>query len=196
VGADAAAGRHPELTCVGRREPGTPAAMTFATAEKVQQEYAGDAERPLAGYLVVMAAYGGLLTGLAALANALGKTQTRITTTDIVMLCLATHKSSRLLAKDAVTSPLRSAFVRYEEPAGDAEINESVRGSGVAHAVGELVTCPFCLDVWTATALTAGHVFLPRTARLATAGLAAIAVSDFLHIGYDAAKQALNKLSG
>jgi hypothetical protein len=168
----------------------------MTTAQKIQRQYAGDAQRPLAGYVLVMAAYGGIVGGLAALAKAWGKTPARLDTKDIVLLCLATHKSSRLLAKDAVTSPLRAAFTRYQEPAGDAELNESVRGHGLAHAVGELVTCPFCLDVWTATALTAGHVFLPRAARLATAGLAAIAVSDFLHLGYDAAKQALDKLSG
>jgi hypothetical protein len=46
-----------------------------------------------------------------------------------------------------------------------------------------------------ATGLVAGHVFLPRMTRLVTSGLAAIAVSDLLHLGYDAAKQAVSLLA-
>jgi hypothetical protein len=113
----------------------------------------------------------------------------QLTVRDTVLLCLGTHKASRLLAKDAVTSPLRAPFARYEEPAGEAELNESVRGSGLQHAVGELVTCPFCLAVWVSSGLTAGLVFAPRVTRLVLNALTAIAVSDTLQLVYDNVKQ-------
>jgi hypothetical protein len=111
---------------------------------------------------------------------------------DIALIAVATHKLSRLLAKDAVTSPLRAPFTRYAEPAGAAELNEEVRdqGSSVRHGIGELVTCPFCLALWVATGLTSGLVLAPRLTRLAATTLTATAVSDFLQMAYDVAKHA------
>ena len=79
---------------------------------------------------------------------------------DVVLLSIATHKLSRLLSKDAVTSPLRAPFTRYDHPIGSGEVTEQVRdqGSSTRHAVGELLSCPFCLAVWVATGLTGGLV--------------------------------------
>ena len=111
---------------------------------------------------------------------------------DVVLISLATHKLSRLIAKDAVTSPLRAAFTTYREPAGAAELNEEVRdqGSSIRHGIGELVTCPFCLAVWVATGLTGGLVLAPRLTRLAATALTATAVSDFLQMAYSISKEA------
>jgi hypothetical protein len=47
-----------------------------------------------------------------------------------------------------------------------------------------------------ATGLTAGMVFAPRLTRTAATMLTAVAASDTLQLGYDAAKQALQKLAG
>jgi hypothetical protein len=114
----------------------------------------------------------------------------RIGAGDTVLLCLGTHKASRLLTKDAVTSPLRAPFTRYQEPAGAGEVNEEVRDDGmVRHAVGELFTCPFCLSVWLATGFTAGLVFAPRLTRLVLTALTAVAGSDTIQFLYDSAKQ-------
>ena len=164
-------------------------------ANRVGEAYAGDEPRPLRGYLVAMGAYSGLVTGLLGLGKATGvRLPERFGLGDTVLLSIATHKASRLLSKDAVVSPLRAPFTRYEEPAGETELMESVRGHGLQHAVGELVSCPFCMGLWTATVLTAGMVFAPRLTRLASTVLTAVAVSDTLHIGYDAAKQELHQL--
>jgi hypothetical protein len=108
---------------------------------------------------------------------------------DTALLCVATHKASRILAKDAITSPLRAPFTRYEGSAGEAELNESVRAKGPGHALGELLTCPFCLAVWVATGLSAGFVMAPRATRLLTTVLAAVSASDVLQLAYDAAKK-------
>jgi hypothetical protein len=157
---------------------------------RVKQRYQGDEERPLGGYLAVLGVYGGVTGGLALLAKALRIPPPTPNLTDTVLLSLATHKLSRLLSKDAVTSPLRAPFTRYEAPAGDGELMESVRGHGAQHAAGELITCPFCLAVWVATGLSAGLVFAPRLTRLACVTLTAIAVSDGLQLAYDNAKDA------
>jgi hypothetical protein len=173
--------------------------MTGAFArvvDRVRRGYQGEEDRPLGGYVTVLGLYGGLVTAATVLARALDKRPPeRVGVADTVLLGVATHKLSRLVTKEAVTSPLRAPFTRYEEPAGAAEVNESVRGTGAQHAIGELVNCPFCVGVWAASGLTAGLVFAPRLTRLVVSTLSAIAVSDTLQIGYDAAKQHLERLS-
>jgi len=88
-----------------------------------------------------------------------------------------------------VTSPIRAPFTRFEEPAGAAEVNEKVTAHGSAHAVGELVSCPFCLSVWIAAALGSGLRFAPRATRLVAGVFTAVAGSNMLQLGYDAAKR-------
>jgi hypothetical protein len=59
-----------------------------------------------------------------------------------------------------------------------------VRGKGARKAVGELITCPFCIDMWVATGLMAGFIYLPRATRLAIDTLAVLAGADLLQFGY------------
>src|SRR2546421_4511352 len=134
---------------------------------KAAAGYAPGRGRPLRGYFVTLAAYAGLAGGLTALAKATGRSAPdRIGAGDLVLISCATHKVSRLLAKDSVTSPLRAPFTRYAGTTGDAELGEEVRGAGVRHSIGELVSCPFCLSVWVATGFSAGLVFAPRVTPL------------------------------
>ena len=161
-------------------------------AARTRRRYEGDERRPLQGYLGAMAAYAVAAAGTVAFGRATGvRLPERFSLGDTILLSIATHKASRLLAKDSVTSPLRAPFTEYQEPAGEAELNESVRGHGVQHTVGELITCPFCLAVWISTSLTAGMVFAPRATRVATTILTAVAASDALQLAYDGGKQAL-----
>jgi hypothetical protein len=159
----------------------------------LRRAYAPHEHRPLDGYVVAMGAFGALAASLAAAAKVTGRpVPERPATSDVVLISIATHKLSRLLAKDSVTSPLRAPFTRYAEPGGAAEVNEEVRdqGSTVRHAIGELVTCPFCLAMWVATGLTGGLVLAPRLTRLAATTLTATAASDFLQMAYSMAKEA------
>lgn len=55
------------------------------------------------------------------------------------------------------------------------------------------MTCPFCAGVWVATGLTAGLVYLPRTTRLATATLSALAGADLLQFAHALLEQAAEK---
>jgi hypothetical protein len=163
----------------------------------VRRAYEGDEDRPLGGYLAALGGYAAGVGTLACVAKLRGRhLPERFSLGDTLLLSIATHKLSRLLAKDAVTSPLRAPFTRYQEPAGDGELNESVRGSGVRHAIGEMLTCPFCLAVWFATALAGGMVLAPRLTRTVSLVMTAVAASDTLQLVYDTAKQLPPTVSG
>ena len=147
-------------------------------------------ERPLKGYAMVMATYATAAAALAGIARLTGRRLPGpLSTADLLLLTVSTHKISRLLTKDAVTSPLRAPVTSFDGPAGEAELDESPRGTGARHALGELLTCPFCTAVWVAGGLAAGLVFAPRLTRFGMGVSTAIAGADFLHLGYDAAKR-------
>jgi hypothetical protein len=104
---------------------------------RVQGErYAPGEQRPLRGYAVTMAGYAGLVGGLAALARASGRDiPDRMSASDIALTATATHKLSRLLARDPVTSPLRAPFTTYQGTAGPAELDEDARGEGAQKTI-------------------------------------------------------------
>ncbi|MEV4456073.1 DUF1360 domain-containing protein [Microbispora sp. NPDC049633] len=155
------------------------------TLQEIKREYEGDESRPLASYARVLAVYGGAVGALLAAAKLTGhKCPEKIKVMDLMLMGLFTHRLSRTLAKDPVTSPIRAPFTRYEGVSGPAELKEQVRGHGLQHAVGELLTCPFCLSQWIATGYAAGTVFFPRVTRLAGATMAAVAMSDWLQLAY------------
>ena len=56
---------------------------------------------------------------------------------------------------------------------------------GVKHAVGELLTCPFCLAQWVGTAFVFGYVTAPRATRLAALTMTTVAGADVLQFLYD-----------
>lgn len=150
-----------------------------------EARYEDGQERPLPGYVVIMTTYTGLVGALAAAARATRRSvPAGLGMTDVALCAAATHKLSRLLTKDPVTSPLRAPFTTYQGTADPAELEEEVRGHGTQHAIGELVTCPFCAEVWVATGLMAGLVFLPRTTRLVIGGLASLAGADLLQFAH------------
>lgn len=144
--------------------------------------YKGGDEMPLASYAKIMGTYNAAFAGLllAAKQTKHGLPE-RIVYADLVLLGVATYKLSRLISSDRVTSPLRAPFVEYVEPSGASEVKEKVRGKGLQRAVGDLLTCPYCLGPWVATALAFGLVLKPRTTRLIGGILAAATVSEFLN---------------
>lgn len=161
------------------------------TARDQARTYRDGEDRPLGGYLAVMAVFAALLASAAGLAAASGRQLPRdVRPWDIVLLTLGTHKLSRTLSKDAVTSPLRAPFTRYTSSGGPAEVMEEPRqDSGLRHAVGELVSCPFCLDMWVATGFTIGLVFAPRATRLVAGTFTVLAGADLLQLVYGKAQQ-------
>lgn len=154
-------------------------------ARSQKSRYSGGEERPLGGYVGTMATYTavvGTLAGLTRLTN--HDLPDGLSTKDIVLSAVATHKLSRLVTKDPVTSPLRAPFTTFHGTQAPSELSEEVRGEGAQKAIGELLTCPFCVDMWVATALMAGFIYLPRATRLAIDTLATLAGADMLQFVY------------
>lgn len=158
-----------------------------ATPRQIKQQYEGSADRPLGAFLALMSVYGGLVGTAAGLLHRRGRSlPERVPIEDLVIGSLAVHKLTRIIAKDPITSPFRAPFTKFEGQSGEAEVAEEVVGTGVRHAVGELITCPFCLDMWGATAFVIGYVAKPRLARAAASVMAIVAAADVLQFGYDA----------
>lgn len=165
---------------------------TSSVLEKEGADYAADAEddRPLVGYLLLLLVYLLYASALALVAVVRrAKLPERIGLADLVLMSLATHKLARIVTKDPVTSPLRAPFTRFEGPSGDGEITDAPRGRGLRHAVGELLTCPFCIGQWIATLCLFGLVVAPRLTRLFASVFAVLTGSDLLQLVYAEAQQ-------
>jgi hypothetical protein len=147
------------------------------------EDSAGD-ERPLRGYVALLGTYAALTAAAAAAVRRKGLPSERPDVVDVALLAAATFRVSRTLAKDAVASPLRAPFATYQGPGGPGEVMEAPRPGPFRHATGELVTCPFCLTQWVATAGVVGYALAPRATRWVTAGMTAVAAADALHFGY------------
>lgn len=154
-------------------------------AEHEAETYRSGSDQPVFGYALTAAGY----LGLAAVGLVAAKRRGRSTKAvevgpwDLVLMGLTTHKLSRMLAKDPVTSPLRVPFTRFQGVAGPAELDEDVR-DGNRKAIGELISCPFCLAQWVATGYAFGLVFAPRFTRGVGGVFSAVAVSDWLQLAY------------
>ncbi|MCP9496325.1 MAG: DUF1360 domain-containing protein [Pyrinomonadaceae bacterium MAG19_C2-C3] len=152
--------------------------------------YKGGEEMPLASYATLLGIYNTAFAALLLAANnSKRQLPERVGYADLMLLGVATYELSRIIAKDRVTSPLRAPFTEYVEPAGESEVKEKVRGRGMQRAIGDLVTCPYCLSPWVGAALTFGLVFRPRAARLVMGTFAAAAISGFLLQATDAIKE-------
>lgn len=155
------------------------------TVSEEEREYEGGASRPTGAYFVTLMGYGASVAAIGMLARARRRPLPEsVSPWDLLLIGASTHKLSRLLAKDPVASPLRFLFTRFEGASAPAELHEEVRGSGARHAIGELVTCPFCLAQWVATAHVAGLIFAPRATRLSAATMTAVGLSDWLQLAY------------
>ncbi len=160
--------------------------------EQVKRRYAHGHDRPLGAYSVLDAAYLGLVAGIGLLARRRGVRPPRggMALKDLAVAGLATHRIVRTIAKDPITSPVRAPFTRYEGTSGPAELKEEVQGEGLRHALGELVTCPFCLSQWIGTGFATGLLFAPRATRWVAGGFGIVAVSDMLQYVYAALRRA------
>lgn len=146
-------------------------------------------EQLLREYATLLAFYVTTVAILTGMASKMGRLPKRFGVLDLALLGLASHKLSRILAKDRITSILRAPFVSYVRSAGAGEVEEEPRGRGIQRGIGHLVSCPYCMAPWCATALAFGFVFKPRIARFFAGILGSVAASDFLHRAYLAAKE-------
>jgi|SRR5215210_3163745 len=132
-------------------------------------------ERPFAEYAALTGAFGAVLGGFLLLAR--NRLPERVGFGDVARIGMASYKLGRLVAKDEVTSWVRAPVT------SDAEATEP-KPEGAARALGELVTCPYCIGVWVASGLSYALVLFPRQTRLVTTIFGAQAVADFLNAAF------------
>jgi hypothetical protein len=155
------------------------------------EHYSPNDPKPLSGYAILLVVFH---AAVALIAAAFMRSRKRLPETipsgDIALLSIGTFKLSRLLTKDKVTAAVRAPFTEYQGDAGPAEVNEKAQGSGLQRAVGELVTCPYCIGQWIATGLLAAYLWQPRLMRAVAALFAVVTGADFLQQAWVAVDKA------
>ena len=154
------------------------------TSEKEECE-----EELLAEYASMMTFFIGGIATLTSLARSRDLLPKKFRPLELLLLGVATHKLARIVAKDRITGALRAPFVHYKGSAGGGEVNEEPRGHGFQRAIGELISCPYCMGPWCAAVLGFGMVFAPRTTKFFASLLGTVALSDFLNRAYAATKR-------
>jgi uncharacterized protein DUF1360 len=134
-----------------------------------------DESRPLPQYAALAASFGTVLAGFLWVGGS--RIPERVSFGDTVRIGLTSYKLGRLIAKDPVTAFVRAPVTE------DPEATEP-KPAGAARALGELVTCPYCLGLWIASGLSYSLVLLPRQTRLVTTIFGAQAVADFLNAAF------------
>lgn len=153
--------------------------------------YAAPEERPpLASYAAFSATFTTAMAGALVAARRSGHDlPERIDIGDLALTGVATHKLSRLIAKEKIMAFARAPFTEYQGKGGPAELEERARGEGLQRTIGELLICPYCLGMWISGGFHAGLLFAPRTTRFLASILSGLTISDFLQIAYKAAEQ-------
>lgn len=104
---------------------------------------------------------------------------------DTLLLGAATHKLSRIVTRERVTMPLRKPFAKQQdEGRGHGGFHEEPKAHGMHRALGELLTCPFCVAPWISLGLLAGFSVAPRAVRIASTLFSMAAISDGLNLAY------------
>jgi hypothetical protein len=149
-------------------------------------------ERPLRGYGVLVTTFLAIASAFALWLGRSGRPiPDNVEIGDLALVAIATHKASRLVSKDRVTSVLRAPFTRHQDDANAGEVEEAARGHGLRLAIGQLLVCPYCIGMWIAGVLTGGLLVAPRFTRWVTFALTALTASDFLQIAYKKAEDTL-----
>ena len=143
-------------------------------------------ERPLGTYLALTATFNVAAWGLGALLGRRG----RMPLGDVLLLGAATHEASRVVAKERVAGTIRKPFTEVQ-PDG----HEEPKPEGPRRALGELLTCPYCLAPWVALALSTSYLLAPRITRTYCTVLTIATVSDFLQRGSSLLNQKRDELA-
>jgi len=151
--------------------------------KKLEKGYSPKEKMPLASYALLTVTFNALLGML--LKDESANPSPEIPARELVLAGLATHKLSRFITKDAVTSFIRAPLTRYKEPLGYGELNEESRREGFPGAVGEAVSCSYCMSAWVGLGVFWGLKKYPRQTRLVNRLFSVVAVSDFLHVFYE-----------
>jgi hypothetical protein len=145
---------------------------------------------PARDYAVLVALFNGAMAAtLLARKRSGGPLLERVDLKDLLLYAIATQKLSRVMTKGKVTTALRAPFTAVEGKGGAGELEERPRGRGLRRAIGELLTCPFCLGTWIASGFIYGAIFSPSVARTVGSIFAVSGVADFLNQAYVKAQE-------
>lgn len=90
-----------------------------------------------------------------------------LTFEELTFAALASFKLARILTREIITECIRSPFC-------------DENGSPL-NCMGELFTCPYCMNLWTATAFVMGFLTIPEITLFLALILSVHAIGDFLH---------------
>ena len=130
-----------------------------------------------AHYALINLTYLSLLAAAVALARRRERTgEEAIPGRELPVLGLATFALAHVLAKEKVSTWIREPYV---EETGD---HRPVRpeGSGLRHAVGELLTCTRCVGGWCALGLVGLRIASPRAGKTVSAVLATAGANNVM----------------
>jgi len=164
----------------------------MATMEVPPLEARAPPQPPYGAYAAITGVFAGGLGVAGLLSREMGRDPQCQTTLDLVVLSAASFKAARTLARDEVTSFLRTPFVEGEAHSGEDE--QPVQTGGLEQAIGELVTCSRCVGTWAAAGLAVTQILAPRFGRLLTWSLASAAINDFLQAGFATLSNKANEL--
>jgi len=150
--------------------------------------YGGAGDRPLGSYAGLASVWLGSMAGFLGLARAFHKPMPRFNGGDIALLAGATFHLSRIITKDSIMSFARAPFTRFKETGAAGETNEEPRkDTELQHAIGELLSCPFCMATWVAAGLTYGYTFFPNVTRMIAGLFCTVGLADALQLVYGTA---------
>lgn len=162
--------------------------------QELFEGYDADGEVPLGAYATLVGVFSSIFAVFLLLTRLTGRTlPERISLADLALLGTAAHKMSWLVSNASVTSFIRAPVTELQEVKSPTNLDEEPRGDGLQKALGNLLTCQFCLGMWVTAFFSYGLVLLPRTTRFIAGMFSILTVSDFLHQTY---KRTINKASG
>ena len=143
-------------------------------------------------YAALEAVFLGGLAGVVALARRREREgREPIGRRDLPVLAMATFAMADVLAKEKVSTWLREPFVREEADHKPA----SAEGTGIRHAIGELLTCTRCVGTWSALGLVGLWTASPTAGRTTANVLALAGVNDLLQSSFRLVAEKTNKAS-
>ncbi len=153
--------------------------------EDLFESYDTEDEVPLGAYATLVGVFSAVFALFLLASRLMGRPLPRRTgLLDLALLGTATHKLSWLISNASVTSFIRAPVTELEEVKSPTNLDEKPRGEGLQKALGDLITCHFCLGMWVAAFLSYGFVLFPRTTRFVAGVFSTLAISDFLHQAY------------
>lgn len=87
-----------------------------------------------------------------------------MTATELFLFILGTFRMTRLIMYDSITAFLRKPFHEIVEetlPDGTVQSFLHIKGIGLRHWIGELLSCYWCTGIWCAAILYIGNIFCP-----------------------------------